>query len=195
MVRRNLIQYGYGLATRKIPELQEPRGSSVLRSLSSLPPRAVGDRLIARCKDCLLDCFTIIHWPSILQWYERAYQSDSLKDLPQSHAALLYAVMACGTLGDTQSDDCNFGNSSRALLYSISGTPTNNQVTAGFLLTLYYWELDSTSTAWTTLGFVVRLAQDLGLHRENAESVEEGHDNSRCLWWCIYVIDRSGLYL
>ena len=191
MVRCNLLRHGYGLATVRLSEFPEPPGSGSFRSLSSLPPRIVGDRLIACCRDRLLDSFPVIHWPSLMQWYENAYRFGSVEDLPRSRAAILYAVLAYGKLGDTQQAGLDFENSSRALLYAASEDLTTNHAVTAFLLTLYYWEIDKMNTAWTTLGFAVRVAQDLGLHRGNVISEGKGYDNSRRLWWSIYVVDRS----
>ena len=193
--RHNLIQYGYGLVTSRMPESPEPLGSSMFRSLSNLPPLAISNRLVARCKDRFFDSFPVVHWPSLMQWYESAYRAGSIEGLPQSRGAVLYAVLACGTLGDIQQDNIDFGSSAKALLYSASGTLTHNQVIAGFLLALYYWELDETSTAWIALGFAVRVGQDLGLHRENGNTEEDGSGISRCLWWSIYVVDRSDSFV
>lgn len=125
-----------------------------------------------------------------MQWYESAYQNGSFHGLPQSQAAVLYAVLAHGTLGDTQQDNPDFGSASRVLLYTDSDTPSENHVIAGFLLAMYYWGTGRMSNAWITLGFAVRAGQGLGMHTDCNTLGEGESDNRAFLWWSIYIADR-----
>ena len=69
-------------------------------------------------------------------------------------------------------------------------SPTLDHVIGAILTSVCFLETNRRSAGWTTLGYALRVAQDLGLHRENATTSLEKAETRRRVWWAIYAFDR-----
>ncbi|TVY82769.1 putative transcriptional regulatory protein [Lachnellula suecica] len=62
------------------------------------------------------------------------------------------------------------------------------------LQSIYYFHCDEELVAWRTIGFAVRLALEMGLHRRESMfkrfSTPEERSWASKIFWCIYVLDR-----
>ena len=189
-VRCNLIHHGHGFVTGSLPQPLAHLNNSALYPSQDLPARSVGDHLTTQFEVHFLGPLPVLHWPGFMESYDQAYQDGSLESFPQSWIAVFYAVLACGTLCDTQKKEYNFESFSQTLWLLGTENMTNDHAIAGLLWSIYLMEVNKTTAAWTTLGYAVRVGQSLGLHRDSNTSIDQDDDLSRRLWWSIYIADR-----
>lgn len=115
-----------------------------------------------------------------------------------SWGALLFSVLACGTLPGTRTsagrlqDGRSYLQASRSLLDPLDGDPTPEGALTSLLISIFLFETNRRSSAWMWLGSCVRVCQSMGLHTENGygswPSVERRM--RRRLWWSVYLWDR-----
>src|SRR5690606_30028910 len=67
---------------------------------------------------------------------------------------------------------------------------TIDHARAALLTSIYLFEINRKSAAWTWLGSAVRIAQDIGLHRETGPWGQIEAEMRKRVWWGIYVWDR-----
>ncbi|EEP82211.1 conserved hypothetical protein [Uncinocarpus reesii 1704] len=63
-----------------------------------LPPKSVADVLLRHYFSCIHSVFPILHWPALLDDYDRIYRAGSLRGVPRGWASVFFAVLACGSL-------------------------------------------------------------------------------------------------
>ncbi|KAK3322004.1 fungal-specific transcription factor domain-containing protein [Apodospora peruviana] len=66
-------------------------------------------------------------------------------------------------------------------------------VIACALLSMYLAGVGSQAEAWIMSGRAIRIAQDLGLHRdpERLQLPKKERTERRFIWWCLYLLDRQ----
>ncbi|KAI5122508.1 hypothetical protein M0805_001416 [Coniferiporia weirii] len=126
---------------------------------------------------------------------------------PSDHAsshrlALMFIVLAIGTLMDPAQPPYNleaekYHQLARAALFksSIFDDPTLHAVQALFLMSYYLFLADRHGTGsgsrWIIMGFAVKLAQSIGLHRDSTRwGMEDGETRTRReTFWELYTYD------
>jgi hypothetical protein len=163
-----------------------------------LPPNQIGERLLAQYYQTIHCVIPILHWPQFVQRYEEVKAQGDLSNVSPSWGSILFAIFACGLLYTVDPEIKRlypdegrvFIGYSRQLTDLFNDEFTIDHARAALLTSIFLTELNCKSAAWTWLGSTVRIAQDIGLHRESGPwSVVEGEMRRR-VWWGIYVWDR-----
>ncbi|KAL8872845.1 MAG: hypothetical protein Q9174_001589 [Haloplaca sp. 1 TL-2023] len=195
-IRSDIREYGRGIF--KPPQSYAQRQShAVIREtlaksgeLPDLPPRHVADELIYLYRISFHAVFPLLDWDSFVEEYESVYRQRSLRTVPRVWSALLFAVLACGTLPQHLRNGQEYSEKSRKLLDLSADDLTVNHVRTAVLTSVFLVELNRKSAGWTWLGIAVRIGQDIGLHiDENAKPwIDQVVDKP--VWWTVYVCDR-----
>ena len=189
-VQQNIKVHGQGII--KTPSARSPAvfPSDHNKPLPDLPPRQLADTLLHQYHASLHKALPVLHWQSFRQQYERVYQAGSLQSVSRVWAALLFVVLACGTVCDTVADGKHFLQVSQELVDFWTEEVSMDHAQYALLSSVYLVEMNNRSAGWTSLGYAVRVAQNVGLHRESGSwSVEDGEMRRR-VWWSIYISER-----
>jgi hypothetical protein len=163
-----------------------------------LPPNHIGEILIKHYYETVHSIIPILHWPQFAGMYDEVKMKNDIAAVSPASASVLFAVLALGAVYTTNAEvrnlypDCGKGfiEQSRQLVDLFNDEFTIDHARAALLTSIYLTELNCKSAAWTWLGSTVRIAQDIGLHRESGPwSVVEGEMRRR-VWWGIYAWDR-----
>ena len=163
-----------------------------------LPPNHVGDLLIRHYYETIHSVIPILHWPRFAELYDSVKATRDLSAVSPAWASTLFGVFALGTVYSTDPDIRRlypdhgkiFIEYSRRMTDLFNDEFTIDHARSALLTSIYLTELNCKSAAWTWLGSTVRIAQDIGLHRESGPwSVVEGEMRRR-VWWGIYAWDR-----
>ncbi|KAA8895168.1 fungal-specific transcription factor domain-containing protein [Sphaerosporella brunnea] len=163
-----------------------------------LPPSHIGETLIKHYYETVHILIPIFHWPSFADRFDAVKTKGNLSEVPQVWASVLFAVFALGTVYSTDPEirrlypdgGKSFIEQSQRLIDLFNDEFTVDHARAALLTSMYLAELNCKSAAWTWLGSTVRIAQDIGLHREGGPwAVVEGEMRRR-VWWGIYAWDR-----
>ncbi|KAL8942623.1 MAG: hypothetical protein Q9216_001536 [Gyalolechia sp. 2 TL-2023] len=195
-VRADLCNYGRGIFkppqsylrqhSQEIPRLTTVKGLE----LPELPPKATADELLYLYRISFHVTFPMLDWSSFSQEYESVYRQNSLREVPQAWSALLFAVLACGTLPQSLRDGQGYSDQSRKLLDLSTDEYTVDHVRAAVLTSVFLGESNCKSASWTWLGIAVRIGQDIGLHIRDVKGPFIDQAASRLVWWTVYVCDR-----
>ncbi|KAL8940882.1 MAG: hypothetical protein Q9211_002072 [Gyalolechia sp. 1 TL-2023] len=195
-VRADLRNYGRGIFKPPQSYLQQ-HSHGLLRptvakglDLPELPPKAVADELLYLYRISFHATFPMLDWSSFSQGYESVYRQHSLRDVPQAWIALLFAVLACGTLPQSLRDGQDYSDKSRKLLDLSTDEYTVDHVRTAVLTSVFLGESNRKSASWTWLGIAVRIGQDIGLHIRDVKEPFIDQAASRPVWWTVYVCDR-----
>ena len=190
MVQRNIRTFGRGII--KSPSRRPAASSFPLSTvpLPNLPSKHLSDRLLNSFKYSFHNALPVLHWSLFYEQYERAFLEGSLKNIPRPWGALLFAVLACASLTDPLTDGQSFLENSRELLDLWVEDYTLDHVRCALFVSIYLSETGATSAAWTLMGYAVRAAQDIGLHREMAPSLGNDIEIQRRIWWSILASER-----
>lgn len=175
-----------------------------------LPRRPVADSLLHSFFTFAHDFLPIFHKPGFQRRYERLWVS-SVPARPNSphekleDAVFLSTLNVCFALGslfsdmvadeDRESTGDEYYRRSRALTnFDICDYSSLSIVRLQLLTGLYLQTTSHASRCWNIVGIAVRIAQDLGLHKDPA-----GHDQSdsvvvemkRRVWYSCVVMDRQ----
>ncbi|TGO47833.1 hypothetical protein BOTNAR_0504g00050 [Botryotinia narcissicola] len=161
-----------------------------------LPPKHLADHLLRAYYSSIHLVTPILHWPNFEREYEEVYKKGSLETTPRNWAALFFAVMAVGVLFSTEPSIQRPYKGKEYIEVSINLTDLWNDdycidhARTVLLTSIFLYEMNLKSAAWTWLGSSVRIGQDLGLHCETGpwQSVED--EMRRRVWWGIYIWDR-----
>ncbi|EWC47102.1 hypothetical protein DRE_03471 [Drechslerella stenobrocha 248] len=166
--------------------------------MPELPPRPVADHLLAQFNATVHNIMPILHWPTFVSACESLYQMNDLTKVEPSWLSTFFAVLSCGLLFTADKSILamypdrgkGFSVISRQLTDLFNDEFVIDHVRAALLMAVYLTEINCKSAAWTWLGSTVRIAQDIGLHRETGPwPVIEGEMRRR-VWWGVYVFDR-----
>ena len=188
--RRNLVTHGQGVI--KSPFSQSPAfpPPTPKKGLPQLPPRYLADTLMQKYFESIPNALPILHWQSFTQQYENVYQKGSFQFVPHAWAALFFAMLACGSLYDRRGSGQTFLEISQDMMDFWTDSPTLDHVASALLTSLYFLETNRRSAGWTMLGYALRAAQDLGLHREKTYTFADDGEICRRVWWSVYIFDR-----
>lgn len=197
-VRSHVRNYSRGIFKPPPPYRQVGTQSNFSPPLPELPPQPIVDHILAQYYQTIHSIIPILHWPQFVQRYDDVRKRGDLSNVPPSWASTLFAVFACGLLYTADpaikakypDNGRQFIAYSRQLTDLFNDEFTIDHARSALLTSIYLTELNCKSAAWTWLGSTVRIAQDIGLHRESGPwPVVEGEMRRR-VWWGIYVWDR-----
>jgi hypothetical protein len=199
-VRSHIRNYCRGVFKPPPPYRQVGAGPSSCQATEGfeLPPSNIGETLIRHYYETIHSIIPILHWPQFASLYDEVKRKGDVSEVPPARASVLFAVLACGTVYATDPEirqmypdnGRRFIEYSRRLTDLFNDEFTIDHARAALLTSVYLTELNCKSAAWTWLGSTVRIAQDIGLHRESGPwPVVEGEMRRR-VWWGIYAWDR-----
>ncbi|MCJ1397529.1 hypothetical protein MMC11_000723 [Xylographa trunciseda] len=188
-VRRNMETYGNGVV--KVPGHRAFQNSNTMTSIPDLPPRSLADRLLEDYRTSFQMTLPILDWPTFVRQYEDVYERGTLRNTPRSWIAVLFAVLACGCLRESLVDGKRLLETAKSTLAFLENDLLVDHARSTLLVSLFLSEINERSAGWTALGHAIRIAQDIGLHRETLSGPsEEEVEKRRRIWWSIYVSDR-----
>lgn len=193
--RKDLTTYGRDIF--KIPYSPHNDVSSVQSSVSlpDLPPKHVADELLHHYRNSTQFALPIIHWASFVQTYESIYRERSLRCAPRIQGALLFVVLAFGSLRHSLQSGQSYLEQSKGMIELWDEELNIDHVRCALLSSIFLVEMNLKSAGWLWLGFAVRIAQDIGLFSDagseigNWQPVEQ--EMRKRIWWSVYAYDRS----
>ncbi|OAX79209.1 hypothetical protein ACJ72_06474, partial [Emergomyces africanus] len=167
--------------------------ASLTGDVPPLPSTSVVDALLGNYFSHIHLVFPIIHWPTLLNDYDRVSRTSSLRGVPKEWAVVFFAILACGSLHSLDQDLVSKGKEFLQISVSLTDVWQDAfsiaQVRAAMLISIFLYETNLKSASWVWLGAAVRIAQDLGLHIEAAHSPTEAELRKR-VWWALYAWER-----
>ncbi|KAI9789537.1 MAG: hypothetical protein M1816_005944 [Peltula sp. TS41687] len=167
------------------------------RTLPNLPPKEICDSLLGAYRDFVHVSFSILHWPSFFETYESVYRSGSFQSASPAWGALLFSVLACGTLSTARnsstvnpSEGISYLQASQTLIDPLEDYPSLDGARSSFLTSIFLFEINRRPAAWTWLGSSVRTCQSLGLHVESGPWGSVEAKLRSLVWWSVYTWDR-----
>lgn len=163
-----------------------------------LPEVHVGEALLSSYYQAIHNTIPILHWPQFVQAYDSIKHKKDTEGIAPEWGSVLFAVFACGILYNTDPNirmlyplnGKEYINVSRQLTDLFNDEFSIEHVQSALLTSVFLCELNCKSAGWTWLGVTVRIAQDIGLHRDSGPwPVVEGEMRRR-VWWGIYAWDR-----
>ena len=199
-VRRNIQTYSQGIF-----DTPHTRGSALLEmgsGLPDVPPRADFAHLSRSYLNHVHYWYPALHWPTFSQQVDEVYTTRSFHGMSREWVGQFFAVLACGSLGETELSGTPRGDSNRGTSFFDIATQaltpwpqdlTIAHATAALLLSIFAAESNMRSVGSMWLSNAVRIAQELGINTElESWPIVEGEVRRR-LWWSIYSRDRYGL--
>ncbi|TGO45997.1 hypothetical protein BCON_0351g00050 [Botryotinia convoluta] len=188
--------YSHGIF--KTPASYRQIGSPVNRTSSppELPPKHLADHLLRAYYSSIHLVTPILHWPNFEREYEEVYKKGSFETTSRNWTALFFAVMAVGVLFSTEPSIQRPYKGKEYIELSINLTDLWNDdycidhARTALLISIFLYEMNLKSAAWTWLGSSVRIGQDLGLHCETGPWQLVEDEMRRRVWWGIYIWDR-----
>ena len=187
-VRQNMEASGRGVMKKP-----QSRTSQRLRStmrMPELPPREHVNELLYHYGTFFHKALPILEWPSFRQQCEKVFQQGSMENAAPDWAAVFFAVLACASLRRDQEQGRRYIQIVQAVTNFWAEDLTINNARSAYLTSVFFIETNSMSAGWTALGYAIRIAQDLGLHREITSRSRYEDELRRRLWWSLYACDR-----
>ncbi|KAK9321953.1 fungal-specific transcription factor domain-containing protein [Lipomyces orientalis] len=210
-VRDHLRKYNRGVykppAPYREPAIESHNANESIGSNKiKLPPKEDAIQLVGAYYDSIHSWMPVVHWQTFLAQFEHLYAGGAdLSRVSPAWASTFFAILACGVRaralhGDRAREATATGREyiivSRIFTDLFNDAFTVDHTTAALLVAVFLVGLNCTSAAWTWLAAAVRIAQDLGLHRElRPGSITAGMsvielELRRRIWWALYVWDR-----
>lgn len=199
-VRRNIQTHSRGIF-----DTPHMRGSVSLEAGSGLPDvpaRADFAHLSRSYLNHIHYWYPALHWPTFSQQVDEVYTARSFSGMSREWIGLFFAVLACGSLGESESSGSPRAGTNRGMAFfdiaSQALTPWPQDLTVAhaqvaLLLSIYATESNMKSIGSMWLSNAVRIAQELCINTEiDSWPVVEGEVRRR-LWWAIYSRDRYEL--
>lgn len=196
--RAHIRNYSRGVFKPPPPYRQVGRQSNFRPLLPKLPDRQWAEHILSSYYATIHSYIPILHWPSFVEVFERVYEKGDLSAEPPSWASLLFAVFACGFLYTFDpkiramypDNGRKLIEQSRMLTDLFNDEFVIDHARAALLTSIFLMEINCKSASWTWLGSTVRIAQDIGLHRESGPWGVLENEVRRRVWWGIYAWDR-----
>ncbi|TGZ79346.1 hypothetical protein EX30DRAFT_308958 [Ascodesmis nigricans] len=195
-VLSHLRDYGRGVFKPPPPYRLIGEQKPFQRPVLELPPPEVGNALLSSYYQAIHRILPIVHWPQFVSQYDEVQNQKDTSNLSPSWASILFAVFACGIMHTTDPDIRKYYHGEIYMQYSRMLTDVFNDeftiehAVSALLTSVFMVEINHKSAAWTWLGVAVRIAQDVGLHRESGPWPTVEGEMRRRVWWGIYVWDR-----
>ncbi|MCJ1392311.1 hypothetical protein MMC18_005178 [Xylographa bjoerkii] len=187
-VRRNMETYGNGVV--RVPGRRVSHEAHAMTPIPELPSRFLADRLLEDYRTSFQVTLPILDWPAFVRQYEDVYEQGTLRNTPRSWIAVLFAVLACGYLRENLIEGKRLIEVAKSAMVFLENDLTIDHARSAILISLFLTETNERSAGWTALGHAIRVAQDIGLHRETMSGSSEEDEKRRRIWWSIYVSDR-----
>ncbi|KAF9883178.1 hypothetical protein FE257_003898 [Aspergillus nanangensis] len=192
--RANMRNYGRGIIKVPAPYRRQGPKSLLASNPPQLPPKDDADRLLNQYYTCIHSVLPVIHWPSFHADYEKVYQAGTLLGVPREWAAVLFGVLACGSLHTLdelrERKGKEFVRISCGVIDVWQDNFTLDQARAALLVSIFLYEVNAKSASWVWIGSAVRVAQEIGLHVNSGPwPALEGEMRKR-VWWGMYAWDR-----
>ncbi|KAK2747786.1 hypothetical protein FQN57_001816 [Myotisia sp. PD_48] len=187
-------RYGQGLINfPQTPDFVRPQ-TLLLTDVPTLPPTNIAHVLLRHYFSCVHCIFPILHWPTLLDDYERIHQLGTLQGVPRGWAAVFFALLGCGSLHSLDSELMSKGKeyikTSVNLIDLWQDAFSLDQARAAMLISIYLYELNLKSASWVWLGSAVRISQDLGLHVLSEQWHPMEGEMRKRVWWSLYSWER-----
>ena len=195
-VRSNMRRYGKGIFTPPIPHRHTGVSAPSNPHRPELPPKRMADHLLNSYYSSVHLLIPMVHWPSFERDYEAAYRAGTLHNVAPAWSSCLFAVLALGALFSTDPTINRTQKSKDFIEVSRMSTDTWNETyvidhaRTALLTSIFLYETNLKSAAWTCLASAVRIAQDLTLQHETGPWTMTEGEMRRRLWWAIYIWDR-----
>lgn len=195
-VRANLRNYGRGIF--KPPALYRQIGSqpNFNPQRPDLPPKHIADHLLQSYYTSVHAVIPILHWPTFDREYEDVYKIGSLQNVPSVWCSLLFAVLAVGILFSNEASALRPQKGKEYIQISLMLIDLWNDefvidhARGAILISVFLYEMNLKSAAWTWLASSVRISQDIGLHSETGPWPNIEGEMRKRVWWGVYVWDR-----
>lgn len=188
-VRRNMEIYGRGVLKKPTARTFPQRTRSVI-PIPELPPREHTNQLLYHYGTVFQNALPLLDWPSFSRQCEEIYQQGSLRNAAPEWAALFFAVLACASLRGDHEQGKRYIETVKIVTDLWADDLTIDHARSVYLTSVFFIETNSISAAWTTLGYAIRIAQNLGLHKQTASRSSIEEEPRRGLWWCLHLTDR-----
>ena len=193
-VRTNLRNYGRGIWKAPSSYRQQSHRSVITADEPPLPSKAVADRYLAQYYAYIHTVLPVLHWPTFSADYEQMYRTGSLRGAPREWAAVLFGVLACGSLHtlnrSCEQDGKELIRTSCSIIDVWQDDFAMDQATAALLVSYFLYEVNSKSPSWVWIGSAVRVAQEIGLHLDSGPWPPHESEMRKRVWWGIYAWDR-----
>jgi len=195
-VRANLRNYGRGIFKPPAPYRQIGSQPNFNPPRPELPPKHIADHLLQSYYTSVHAVIPILHWPTFDREYEDVYKIGSLQNVPPVWCSLLFAVLAVGILFSNEASAIRPQKGKEYIQISLMLIDLWNDefvidhARAAILTSVFLYEMNLKSAAWTWLASSVRISQDIGLHSETGPWPTIEGEMRRRVWWGIYVWDR-----
>ena len=199
-VRRNIQTYSQGIFDT--PHARESALLEMGSGLPDVPPRADFANLSRSYLNNVHYWYPALHWPTFSQQVDEVYTTRSFHGMPREWVGQFFAVLACGSLGESELSGSPRGESNREISFFDIATQaltpwpqdlTIAHATAALLLSIFATESNMRLVGSMWLSNAVRIVQELCINTElDSWPIVEGEVRRR-LWWSIYLRDRYGL--
>lgn len=187
--------------------VKEDTGANVddqeLTELSQIPHK-IAELLARNYIQKILPLYPLIDEDELWASFRKACPSNGVTTYPEPHDIFVTSMVLGVSIMTSKFSDSNRIESSsdkicrNALRYvQHLCAPTLRNIQAIHLLAQYSYLMPRSASIWETVNLSMRMALELGLHRdpdetpyENAISAKEANLR-RCIFWCIYEMDRS----
>ncbi|EAS32195.3 transcription factor [Coccidioides immitis RS] len=188
-------QHGQGLINFPLTPSYTRYQSPLTCDFPPLPPKNVADVLLRHYFSSIHSIFPILHWPALLDDYDRIYRAGSLRGVPRGWASVFFAVLACGSLHSLDPALIVKGKEYIQTSFSLTDLWQDSfsvdPARAAMLISLFLYENNLKSASWVWLGCAMRIAQDLGLHIESGSWAPLDAEMRRRIWWSLYAWERT----
>ncbi|KAF2999483.1 hypothetical protein E8E13_008608 [Curvularia kusanoi] len=196
-VRRNIQTHSRGIFDT--PHMRASVSLEAGPGLPDVPARADFAHLSRSYLNHVHYWYPALHWPTFSQQVDEVYTARSFSGTPREWIGLFFAVLACGSLGESEVSGSPRAGMNRGMAFfdvaSQALTPWPQDLTVAhaqvaLLLSIYATESNMKSIGSMWLSNAVRIAQELCINTEiDSWPVVEGEVRRR-LWWAIYSRDR-----
>lgn len=192
-VRKDMITYGRYIFKIPFPHCIDPPIQSSV-PLPDLPSKHVADELLQQYRGSIHQALPIIYWPSFIQTYDLIYREGSLEHVPRIQNALLYLVLAFGSLRHSLIQGQGYFERAKGMIDPWTENYSIDHAQCALLASIFLIEMNLKSAGWAWLGFSVRIAQDIGLFSD--AGFQDGiwppieQEMRKRVWWAIYAYDR-----
>ncbi|KAK7534230.1 fungal-specific transcription factor domain-containing protein [Phyllosticta citribraziliensis] len=175
-------------------EYLKPKASNALDQI----PQDVKERLIALYTDKILPLYPFVERSALWAAFHRVQAGGA-----STYDIFIVSMMiAVSMMTSKFNDSAKIASVSQrvfyhALLHTDSLFETSLQNVQGILfLSEYSYLMPRAARVWDTIGLGMRMALELGLHRDPEETCGRGLSESeremrRCIFWTLYIFDRS----
>lgn len=195
-VRSNLRAYGKAIFKPPAPYRQIAPQSQFNPTRPPLPPKHIADHFIYSYHETLHAVIPILHWPTFKSEYDEVYKAGTLDRIPPVWASMFFAVLAVGVLHSKEPPETRPAKGKEYIEKSLMLIDLWNDefivdhARAAILTSIFLFEMNIKSAAWTWLASSVRISQDMGLHLETGPWPTIEGEMRRRVWWGIYAWDR-----